>query len=89
MIWSHHPAFFWIGLAIDWIFDGFGRLLQVIALDHRDLWSVSRVGEDWRASMGAADTRRRARQALSLVGRRVSDMVCSGDLGVPRMMLVG
>lgn len=81
--------FSWFGMALDWLFEGFGRLVHLISLDRFDRPVMFRAGEDWRASMGAADTRRRARQSLSLVGRRVSGMVCSGDLGIPRMMLVG
>lgn len=82
-------AFGWIGLALNWLFDGIDRIFRIISLPRFDLPAIYPGGEDWRASSGTADVRRRSHEARSLAGRRVSGAICSGDLGAQRLMLVG
>jgi len=75
-------------LAIDWCAGFLDLSFEIIAMpiDPRARYPG---GEDWRASGGAADVRRRMHLARSLTGRRVGGMICSGDLSVGRLMLVG
>lgn len=75
-------------LAIDWCAGVFALGFKIIVTPI-DLRSNYPGGEDWRASGGAADVRRRMHLARSLTGRRVGGMICSGDLGSRRLMLVG
>lgn len=81
--------FAWASIALDWLIDTFWTSFHIVAMPRFDTPGVYPGGEDWRASGGAADVRFRAHQARSLAGRRVSGMVCSGDLGERRVMLVG
>lgn len=75
-------------LAIDW-YAGVVALGFKIIATRIDLRSNYPGGKDWRAPGGAADVRRRMHLARSLTGRRVGGMICSGDLGARRLMLVG
>lgn len=78
----------WAFDALDWIIDIVWYSFKIIATPILLLTNYT-GGEDWRASGAAADVCRRARQARSLAGRRVGGMICSGDLGTGRLMLVG
>lgn len=75
-------------LAIDWCAGFLDLSVKIIAMPLAPLTNYG-GDEDCRASGGTADVRRRMHLARSLTGRRVGGMICSGDLGDRRLMLVG
>lgn len=75
-------------VAFDWIIGLVWYSLKIIAAPIY-LLTNDPGGDGWRASRDAADMRRRVHMARSLTGRREDGMICSGDLGAGRLMLVG